>query len=644
MLRLKRMKKNNFKNISILLILLVALFASLTLVSQSQLFQKRAEEISAEVSFDARPGEKLKRTWQNFCQGGEEKIPMLAPAQDQIRALTPNYIRIDHLFDFYEVIKKDESNQITYDFSNLDQRVNEILNLGAIPFLSLSYYPSAISSNPADGFITYESWQNLVAKVIQRYSGEKQIGNIYYEVWNEPDLFGKMNPETYFQLYKASVIGSQSCVNCLPFKIGGPAITTLKQDWLSSFLNSVKKENLRLDFISWHSYQIDPLKTLYEAQVVDNLKAGFPKAELIISEWGSVPEMSAYHDSYFDAVHAVSGISQLNNFVDKIFTFELVDGPNPEGKKYWGRWGLLTNASFGVTTKPHFYSFIYLNKLLNFEVKKIGSSSNVNSLGSSDGKESYSIILSRQGGSNIIPITLSLVNALPGTYLINTYFLDQNHNPLVVQSATKNTAGNKLLITNQMAPNSVQLVEATRTSPAVILSTGRTNLPNDSSVKTALGTPPLVFIWNKTEKVISGKISFWFKTNWNDVEITSHTFFDSKDENGNGLTAWFENIEKPEIHFGFFKNSVLSTQVKLIIGNWDRKEWHNIILFFDANKKTLGLKVDSEQSTVALDESISLSDFLYICSNSRETSSAEGFVDDLIIETNGTVLYDKNFN
>lgn len=638
------MKKNNFKNISVLAVLLVALFASLTLVSQSQLFQKRAEESSAEVNFDGKPQAELKRSWQNFSQGGEERIPMLAPAQNQIRTLTPNYIRIDHLFDFYEIIKKDASDQISYDFSNLDQRIGEILNIGALPFLSLSYYPSAISSNPVEGVISYESWQNLVAKVIQRYSGEKQIGNIYYEVWNEPDLFGKMNPETYFQLYKASVLASQSCTNCSPFKIGGPAITTLKQDWLNNFLTSVKKENLRLDFISWHSYQISTEKTLNEAQLVANYKNTFPNAELIISEWGSVPEMSAYHDSYFDAAHAVSGISQLNDFVDKIFTFELVDGPDPKGKKYWGRWGLLTDDSVGITAKPRFYSFIYLNKLLDFEVRKSGSSSNINSLGSADGKESYSFVVSRQNGSNIIPVALSLTNALPGTYLINNYFLDQNHNPLVVQSATKNTNGSKLLLTNQMVPNSVQLIEAIRTSPAVILSAGRTNLANDSSAKAALGTPPLVFIWNKIEKVTSGKISFWFKTNWNDVEIASHTFFDSKDENGNGLSGWFENIDKPEIHFGLFKNNVLSAQVKLAIGNWDRNDWHNIILFFNKTQKAIGLKIDAQQSTAALEDSVSVGDFLYIGSNAGETNSAEGFVDNLVIEANGNVLYDKNFD
>ena len=49
-----------------------------------------------------------------------------------------------------------------------------------------------------DGTITsppkkWEEWSLVVEKVVEHYSGreERNLPNIYYEIWNEPDLFGK---------------------------------------------------------------------------------------------------------------------------------------------------------------------------------------------------------------------------------------------------------------------------------------------------------------------------------------------------------------------------------------------------------------------------------------------------------------------
>ncbi len=36
----------------------------------------------------------------------------------------------------------------------------------------------------------YEDWQIVVQHLIQHISGTRGISDVYYEVWNEPDLFG----------------------------------------------------------------------------------------------------------------------------------------------------------------------------------------------------------------------------------------------------------------------------------------------------------------------------------------------------------------------------------------------------------------------------------------------------------------------
>ncbi|MGB9637537.1 MAG: hypothetical protein ACPLY7_01935, partial [Microgenomates group bacterium] len=118
------------KNLVILLFLLLTLSFFSFAFKQIQIWQKRAEEGPLEVNFASSSQEPLKRIWTNFSQGGEEKTPMLKPAEKEIKALQPDYIRIDHLFDFYEILKKDSQGRLVYDFSNLDQRIKEIVDLG----------------------------------------------------------------------------------------------------------------------------------------------------------------------------------------------------------------------------------------------------------------------------------------------------------------------------------------------------------------------------------------------------------------------------------------------------------------------------------------------------------------------------------
>ncbi|NIT03517.1 glycoside hydrolase, partial [Candidatus Saccharibacteria bacterium] len=67
----------------------------------------------------------------------------------------------------------------------------------------------------------------MVKATIQHYSGrnEKNIAGIYYEVWNEPDLFGQWQigkEPDYRTLYVYALSGAFQAQDCQPFKIGGP--------------------------------------------------------------------------------------------------------------------------------------------------------------------------------------------------------------------------------------------------------------------------------------------------------------------------------------------------------------------------------------------------------------------------------------
>lgn len=639
--------KENRKGIFLLIFFLSTTLLVLTYLSETKVITKKAEEAPLQISFGTLPQEQIKRIWNNFAQGGEEKIPMLKPAEKEIRKLQPSLIRIDHLFDVYDIVKKDPSDKLIFNFSDLDRRVEEIISLGATPFLSLSYFPSAISSEMTKFPASLQDWQVLVEKTIQRYSGrtEKNLLGMYYEVWNEPDLFGKMSPETYFSLYLSSVTASQNCQNCNPFKIGGPAIATAKKDWLNSFLNLVFQNKLRLDFISWHSYQTDPAKTSAEIEnlkALPSLKGLSSQAELVISEWGSTPEISPLHDSYFDSSHTVAAVASIGNQIDKLFTFELKDGPSPEGKQFWGRWGLLTHQSYGLTTKPRYYSFLYLNKLLDFRLNPLSTPPGIWTIGSTDGKESYTIVTSRisekEGPKQL---QIRLLGLLPGIYTSNIYSLDSLHPPFLSQPNTISFNGGELNLSLPAYPSGVNLVEIVRISPALIKAGGKTQDPNDFSSKITSFVPPLVFFINQ-ENQNTGEISFWFKPSWGIQDKQVYGLLESKNEKGEALSAWVDkNGSESTLHFSSGIN-----QEAVIRLAWTENTWHHLIFTFDNQKRTLTAKVDDQEASTLLPEgeSIKLGRSLYIGASSDNDRFAEGLVDDLTIFLNDQILYNKNFN
>lgn len=304
-------------------------------------------------------------TWRYLGQGGEERGRMLAPVIGQVKALRPFYIRIDHIFDFY-------GGPTGSDFTQLDPVISDITATGAKPFISLSYMPTALAqggniNNPPNN---WADWEALIQKTVEHVSGKGglNLDGVYYEVWNEPDLFGGYKiggSKNYLDLYYHTVIGAQRAKNVNSFKIGGPATTGYYPNWMTGLLNYVSKNGLRLDFLSWHDYSKSLDSYLNDTNGARGLLATYNLTgrEMIISEIGPNGAVDPVYDSKFGAIHALATSVILQNEVSKTFTFEIIDGPGE--KQYWGRWGLLTNPKFGTpVAKPRYYAIQFLNNLI----------------------------------------------------------------------------------------------------------------------------------------------------------------------------------------------------------------------------------------------------------------------------------------
>ena len=465
-LMITSIKKRPLFSLLVLGVLLVALVLGVNLVQRAQYYLSEASEPKANIQIDTAVDQgPIEPIWQGLAQGGEERTDMLADVIPQVTQLQPRYIRIDHIYDFYEVVTKTKG-QLVFDWTKLDQVIDTILKIGARPFFSLSYMPASVAQ---DGVITnppvdWTDWQQIVKATIEHYSGRDQrnLSGIYYEVWNEPDLFGNWRLGTdkdYRDLYRHAAHGASQVRNVNPFKLGGPATTAPYKNWLNHFLDFVDQEDLRLDFYSWHRYSLDPKEFISDVNRLDNWLADHGGRYLLekhLTEWGSISENSPYHDNQFDAAHTIAVIRQLLQRVDLTYAFEIKDGPSPEQKNYWGRWGLLTHQG---QPKPRYQAINLLNQLTGQRLKLTGESHRVTGF-ATDNQIAYFLILSNldinQHYVETVPITF--INLKDGQYLWEETALNGNQ-----QTKTFRTNQGKLSSQVILNPNQVILIKLTET-------------------------------------------------------------------------------------------------------------------------------------------------------------------------------------
>lgn len=450
-----------------LLILVFGTLAAWGLVKISQELWSSATYQPAQLQVDATAViGPLPRPWANLAQGGEDHAWRLAPLSQQIRALKPEYIRLDHIYDFYDIVTGPSGN-LQFDFSKLDPLLDDIKAVGATPYIALSYTPAQLSS---DGTITgkpisYQDWQIIVTRTIQHISGTKGIPNVYYEVWNEPDLFGNWKyygEKSYLDLYQASALGAASAGKTQPFKLGGPAITALYKNWVVTLAEYASKNKLRLDFISWHRYSLD--LDQYRQDMVDVrnwlLATQVPtdNLEYHITEWGHDSDMHAGYDSAYGAAHTVAGAIEMLGYIERAFVFEIQDGKSPEGKPYWGRWGLFTHQSAGSQPKPRYKALLMLNQLGGERVQLLGKGTFVKAVATRN--EAGDIVLAianfdpKSRNSETVPITINNISNNQTAVTVN--YLSKAPLRLTAIPATDRPG---IVFSVPMAPNDVAVVK-----------------------------------------------------------------------------------------------------------------------------------------------------------------------------------------
>ncbi|OGV96597.1 hypothetical protein A2W24_01395 [Microgenomates group bacterium RBG_16_45_19] len=431
-----------------------------------QNFLGLARSVPAALVIDTQtsPGP-LVRPWRSLAQGGEAPAYQFTPVLPKLQALQPEYIRLDHIYDFYEPMTRTDAGTLQYDWSKLDALLNQITVAGAKPFLSLSYLPPTLANGDITGIPqSWSAWQALVQATIEHVSGTSGLNltDVYYEVWNEPDLFGRWKTygdKDYLTLYLYAARGAAAAKNVQPFRFGGPATSALYDNWLSRFFNHAAQNQLRLDFYSWHQYSAKPAEFFDDLVKFYKFLQAYPQyfstVEPIISEWGLTSENHPFYDTEVAAAHTVATMSLVTPAIKHAFVFEIQDGKDPAGQEFWGRWGLLTHQDFGSREKPRYQALRLLNRLGPERLDVSGFGTYVKALAAKDAAGAIQLLVTNYDpdGKNTETVPIQFTHLTPGAYHLTTEFLGR-----LPSNTLLATTGATLSHSLPLAPNATALL------------------------------------------------------------------------------------------------------------------------------------------------------------------------------------------
>jgi len=317
------------------------------------------------------------------------------------------YIRMHGLLtDDMCVYREDKNGKPEYSFQYIDKLFDFLQSIGIKPFVELGFMPSALASGTQTifwwrGNVTppkdYAKWEELIRQLTLHFTeryGASEVKTWYFEVWNEPNLspgFWSGTQAEYFKLYQYSANAIKS-VN-KEYRVGGPA--TAGAAWVPEMIAFCSKNNVPLDFVSTHSYGVkqgyldeygnsgtvlskDPMSV--SGDVLNSRKqiagSSMPDLQLHYTEWSSsYTPADPIHDSYHQAAYILEKIKQVGNATNSmsywVFT-DIFEESGPRFTPFHGGFGLLNTQGIN---KPSFYSYQFMNRLGNNELKNTDTSS-----------------------------------------------------------------------------------------------------------------------------------------------------------------------------------------------------------------------------------------------------------------------------
>lgn len=300
-------------------------FTTSTLTAVEPAAAASNSSIAADVSAPGTPIDVSR--FLNASQGGyqnTQNLHWLGDQAAQMSSMGLNEIRVDHIFDdsTYHVVNKDESGQITYDFSALDSVLLGLVNNGLQPFLTISFTPSALGGSLYGPPSSMEEWSAAVTALVSHYRDLGYTG-WGYEVWNEIDTnHWRGTIEQYGELYAVTASAVKAADPTA--LVGGAAASGLTSagNWSGQFIDFLGAHpDVPADFFSVHSYWSDQWVEGPNARALLDA-AGRPGLPIFLTEWNNQPEMTQGAGKGSDTNASPSGSSYVAKRLFRAITSE----------------------------------------------------------------------------------------------------------------------------------------------------------------------------------------------------------------------------------------------------------------------------------------------------------------------------------
>jgi hypothetical protein len=314
-----------------------------------------------------------------------------------------------------------------------------------------------------------EEWQQVIAAMVNRYSVEQPIVT-YWEVGNETDIgenggtpYLIPDPDDYMAFYKMTM---KPILEAFPqAKVGGPAACWIDNEPLVGFVERCLKEDVRLDFISWHRYNDNPDMHVLGVEKAKKRLEGFgdKRPEMLYTEWApnfmmvrdGIDLHQALHNQniaiqetasepYRAAIVAASIIGMLEAGLDWSFYYHIWDQcfyPD-EFRSFYSEHGLGLMYEhwnevphrfglFGVDgeVRPHYFVYQMLTHLCSQYVAAESDDPAVHVLATGNAGDASILLVNHDLSSTSDRIIqLSFTDPNPGEKLLTVYRIDEDQN------------------------------------------------------------------------------------------------------------------------------------------------------------------------------------------------------------------------
>lgn len=372
-------------------------------------------------------GEKYVPYWRTCVGAGRANEGLRAVFQRHLALVQENisfrYLRMHALFhDDMFVMRKDEQGNYIFNFQYIDDLFDMLLENNIRPFVELSFFPDCL--RPGEGTLcwwkghvtppeNFDGWCALIDAfihhILSRY-GAEEVHTWYFEVWNEPNLYGFWDGtrSQYFDLYKHTVRTIKAIDPAL--RVGGPATSNFVPDerfdgekeveslslthqvedldslswhgvWINEFLAYCAENALPVDFVSTHPYPTDfavnddgvvagrsrGIDSLHKdlLWLRDAVRASaYPHAEIHLTEWSSSPSArDCTHDYLQQAAFIVKSNLDCIGLADSLSYWVFTDCFEETGagdSVFHGGFGLI---NYQGIVKPGYHAYRMLAML-----------------------------------------------------------------------------------------------------------------------------------------------------------------------------------------------------------------------------------------------------------------------------------------